>query len=328
MYIFNPRNTPNLRLFVDISSRLKYTLVLIGILVINLSLFGQNYEKVSFRDGISLTPMAGITKFYGDAAPKDNQSSTFGLIIDKEFLSLFGVRLSLEKGNLKGTYEENGNRIHQGKTDYNQYGLSAYLNLSTAFFKYNKHRRFFVSAYGGGGFLTYNETNRYLEGVEYLVYEDGTTGADHGQIPFTENIHSIDAHGFGNTVFFNGGLMFDYKLSTHWYIKLDFNYNFLLSSRLDGYEHHYFDRHANIYYDPNHNGPDKFKSDGMGPVYTSNDGFATFKVGIKYRMQYKKRNTNTGVSRPSNRHRWHKMPANQYFDNVTVPGTNAPKVVH
>lgn len=271
--------------------------------------------------------MIGITRFYGDAGPTDNRSSAFSLLVDKEFLSLFGIGFALEKGKLKGTYEENGNRIHQGKADYNQYGLSAYLNLSTALFKYNKHRRFFIYAYGGGGFLSYKETNRYLEGVEYLVYEDGTTGADHGQIPFTENIHSIDAHSFGNTAFLNGGLMFDYKLSTHWYIKLDFNYNYLFTSRIDGYEHHYFDQSNNMYYDPDRNGPDKFQA-GTNPIYTPNDAFATFKVGIKYRIQYKKRNANTGVSRPSNRKKWQKMPTNQYFDNVKVPGTNAPKVVH
>lgn len=297
-------------------------------LFLHQGLFGQNYEKVSFRDGISITPMIGVTKFYGDAGPKDNQSSVIGLLVDKEFMSLFGVRVAIESGNIEGTYEEDGRRIHQGEADYNQFGISAYLNLSTALFKYNKHRRFFISAYGGSGFLTYEETNRYLEGVEYLVYEDGTTGADHGQIPFTENIHSIDEHGFGSTLFFNGGLMFDYKLSSHWYIKFDFNYNFLLSSRIDGYEHYYYDQNTKIYYDPNHDGPNKFKNDGAGPIDTSNDGFATFKVGLKYRMQYKKRNSNTGVSRPSNRHKWHKMPTNQPFDNVKVPGTNAPKIVY
>lgn len=302
-------------------------LILVMALVFSNIISGQNEEKTSFRDGISITPMVGLTKFYGDAGPEDNGGSAFALVVDKEFLSLWGVRLAFEKGNLQGTYLEDGNRIHQGKADYNQYGASLYLNLSTALFKYNKHRKTFFGVYGGGGFLTYEETNRYLEGVEYLVYEDGTTGADHDQIPFTVNSHSIDNHGFGNTMFFNGGLMFDYKLSHHWYVKLDVSYNFLLTSRLDGYEHHYFDRASNIYYDPNHKGPDKFKSDGRGPVNTSNDGFASFKIGIRYRMSYKKKNINTGVARPSNRHKWQRMPSNQYFDNVKVFGTNAPKVV-
>ncbi len=311
---------------MNIKHFIPYVFLILSVFRFN-EAFGQYEEKASFRDGISITPTAGITKFYGDAGPEDNTGSSFGIMVDKEFFSLWGVRLSFDKGSLQGTYVENENRIHQGKADFNQYGASLYLNLSTAFFKYNKHRRMFWGAYGGGGFLTYEETNRYLEGVEYLVYEDGTTGADHGQIPFTVNTHGIDNHGFGNTLYFNGGLMFDYKLSQHWFVKLDVSYNFLLTSRLDGYEHHYYDRVPGIYYDPNHNGPDKFKSDGMGPVYTSNDGFASFKIGVRYRMAYKKKNRNTGVSRPSNRYRWQRMPSNQYFDNVKVPGTNAPKIV-
>lgn len=302
-------------------------LLLLGVLLVAIPGKAQYEEKTSFRDGISITPMLGITKFYGDAGPEDNGSSAFALVLDKEFLSLFGLRLSYEKGKLQGTYKENGNRIHQGKANYNQYGISAYLNLSTMLFEYNRHRKMFWNVYGGGGFLTYQENNRYLEGVEYLVYEDGTTGADHGQIPFTENTYSIDNHGFGNTLFFNGGITFDYKLSDHWFVKLDASYNFLMTSRIDGFEYNYYDQMSGIYYDPNHNGPDKFKSDGNGPVYTPNDGFATFKIGIRYRMSYKKKDLNTGVSKPSNRHKWQKLPTNQYFDNVKVFGTNAPKVI-
>ena len=74
----------------------------------------QNDEKTSFREGISVTPLLGLTAFYGDAAPSENQGYAMGLLIDKEFLELLGVRLMIDKGNTNGIYMEGENRIFQG----------------------------------------------------------------------------------------------------------------------------------------------------------------------------------------------------------------------
>lgn len=288
----------------------------------------QTKEQTSFREGISITPMMGVTMFYGDAGPKDNQGYAYGLMVDKEFWETLGVRLGIDRGNIQGTYELNGDRIYEGYADYSQYGVSFYLNVSRFLLGYYRYRRVYVNVCAGGGLLTFNETNRYLEGVSKVVYGGGRTGKELGQIPFIENLHSIDGHGFGNTPFWNAGLMIDYKLSKYWFIKLDASFNHVYTSRMDGVVHYYFNQISEIYYDPNERSADKFKQlDAFGPVSTPNEYFYTIKLGLKYRFSYRKRDTNTGAAKPSDRKKWKRLPSNQFFENIVIPFTDTPKVI-
>ncbi len=287
----------------------------------------QYQQKTAFRDGISITPQYGITAFFGDIGSKDNQGQTYGLILDKEFKEIIGVKLQFDNGNIQGTYTANESRIYQGKADYFQLGTGFYLNLSNLIGGYDRYRKFFFSSGFGAGLINYNETNQYLEGASSIEYDNGMiTGADLEQVPFTTNLHYIDEHGNGNAMYMDGNLMIDYKINTKWFIKLDASYNYLFTSRIDGIEHNYYNQELGITIDPNSSTESSIIQSST-PIARKNDSFLSVKIGIRYRLSYKKRNNNTGTATPSNRHKWKRLPNNQFFDNISIPGTNTPKVI-
>lgn len=299
--------------------------IILGLILLGTSsAMAQFEQKTSFREGISVTPMYGITAFHGDVGPDNNQGQAIGIVIDKEFFEKIGIKLRLDNGNTQGIYVENGYRIFEGTADYFQFGVGSYFNLSNIFGGYERYRKIFISAGLGVGLINFDEWNRYLEGSDKLVYDGGTvTGELMEQTPFTENLHYIDEHGKSNAPYFDTGIMLDYKLSQNWYIKFDATLNYLFTSRMDGIEHEYYSSDLGIYYDSS---SDTF-AQGDNPAPRSNDYFYTFKVGIRYRMSYKKRDNNTGTALPSNRHKWKRLPSNQFFENIIVPGTNAPKTI-
>lgn len=137
------------------------TLIILGLLVL-LPLEAQyrrgGWEK--FKEGLSITPKAGLNMFFGDLVDESRSSFSLGALAEKELSEAISARLQIMGGQMKGTQVNPVSKTVYADFDniYAELTVGAAYRPLNSIIGYFKQRRFQPYVHLNAGIVYYNAT--------------------------------------------------------------------------------------------------------------------------------------------------------------------------
>jgi hypothetical protein len=144
-------------------SGIRFTSILIIILLFSLTANGQYRKQVRFWEGFRITPRAGANFFYGDLVDQSRTSYSLGVVAERELSTYLSGRLQLMSGNMKGKqlYGESDLVYAHFSNFYIDANMGASFRPLDLALGYFKQRSFNPYLFAQFGIIQYNTTEWY-----------------------------------------------------------------------------------------------------------------------------------------------------------------------